>query len=468
MFQKIMNLEYEFPLGFPPEAKDLVEKLLVRVDSRRQNSLLSRFPLIFLLSVQVVDPLKRLGGDPKNGNGIDAIKTHPFFTSHLTNPSGVFPLMTDRMPSASALPESAFEESDSEQDDEDMVEKLGSPGADPIPLNPDNALDLGTRTKIEVPYGSPASTHNNPDSAPPSIPSQSPVDPQKVPFPEHPLDRPIDFSRIWTITPPQIRTGLSQPVPVHRGEFVLDLGTGSGAASSIGTGEEAADGWDGEDGGQASVSDDDLDDGQDDHDETCSSPTSAGVRDLPTGGEFGTGKWSNVLLPSEMILLTSPILQRPSSAAAARSALLRSSKIKFPSKVPSSLNPLNLITSAASVSNPSSATGHSSAGGPAPPTIASAPLPPGTKERTLILTDYPRLLCIKERPKKISIKSEVFLGSALRGGVRKEGVSAFIAVEELGTEGKGFVVKTVSLFLFRFTRVRRDSLTCCLDCIVAA
>lgn len=29
MFQKIINLEYEFPLGFPPDAKDLVEKLLV-------------------------------------------------------------------------------------------------------------------------------------------------------------------------------------------------------------------------------------------------------------------------------------------------------------------------------------------------------------------------------------------------------------------------------------------------------
>lgn len=31
MFQKIINLQYEFPLGFPADAKDLVEKLLVRV-----------------------------------------------------------------------------------------------------------------------------------------------------------------------------------------------------------------------------------------------------------------------------------------------------------------------------------------------------------------------------------------------------------------------------------------------------
>ncbi|GAA5903047.1 PDK1 family serine/threonine-protein kinase [Sporobolomyces salmoneus] len=409
MFQKIMNLEYEFPLGFPPEAKDLVEKLLV------------------------VDPLKRLGGDPKNGNGIEAIKSHPFFTSHLTNPSGAFPLMTSKPASSSALPESAFDESDSEEDEEQLRPSL--------PINTNDNLPLPIRDRIEVPNGSPASLPINPDSAPPSIPSQSPAaDSPRIPVPEHPLDRPIDFSRIWTISPPQIRTGLSQPIPVHRGEFVLDLGgTRSGAASSIGTGEEAADGW--EDGAQASVSDDDQEE-DDDHDETCSSPTSASARDLPSGREFGVGKWSNVLLPSEMILLTSPVLQRPSSAAAARSALLRSSKIKFPSKVPSSLNPLNLITSAASVSNASTATGHSSSGGPVPPTIASAPLPAGTKERTLILTDYPRLLCIKETPKKISIKNEVFLGSALRGGVRREGVSAFIAVEELGTEGKGFVVKT--------------------------
>ncbi|GAA6008515.1 hypothetical protein JCM11491_004505 [Sporobolomyces phaffii] len=416
MFQKIINLEYEFPLGFPPEAKDLVEKLLI------------------------VDPTKRLGGDPKTGNGIEAIKSHPFFASHLTNPSGAFPLMTDKMPSTSALPESAFEESDSE-DEGDRIESIVAPGNVSLPVNENDELggDILRRT-IDVPNGSPTSLPNNPDSAPPSIPSQSPAYSPRLPVPEHPLDRPIDFSRIWTVAPPQLRTGLSQPIPVHRGEFVLDLGTRSGAASSIGTGEEAADGW--EDGGQASVSDDDAEDGQDDHDETCSSPTSASARDLPSGREFGVGKWSNVLLPSETILLTSPILQRPSSAAAARSALLRSGKIKFPSKVPSSLNPLNLITSAASVSNASSATGHSSTGGPAPPTVAPTPLPAGTKERTLILTDYPRLLCIKETPKKISIKNEVFLGSALRGGVRKEGVSAFIAVEEIGTEGRGFVVKT--------------------------
>lgn len=433
------------------------------LDSRQKRRILSRsywyISSIFVRSclitnesshLQIVDPLKRLGGDPKNGNGIEAIKSHPFFTSHLTNPSGAFPLMTNKLPS-SALPD-AF---DSDSEEEERLEKI-FPKGDPIePSESNNSLPIPppSRQQIDIPNGSPAPLPNNPDSAPPSIPSQSPAAYSPLPpVPEHILDRPIDFSTIWTVSPPELRTGLSQPIPVHRGEFVLDLGTGSGAPSSIGTGEEAADSWEegAEDGGQASVSDDELEYGQDDHDETCSSPTSASARDLPSGQEFGVGKWANVLLPSETILLTSPILQRPSSAAAARSALLRSGKIKFPSKVPSSLNPLNLITSSASVSNASSATGHSSQGGPAPPTIAPTILPAGTKERTLILTDYPRLLCIKETPKKISIKNEVFLGSALRGGVRKEGVSAFIAVEEIGKEGKGFVVKTVSSPFFRF------------------
>lgn len=46
-FQKIVNLEYEFPMGFPPVAKDLVERLLV------------------------LDPARRLS--------IDHVKSHPFF-----------------------------------------------------------------------------------------------------------------------------------------------------------------------------------------------------------------------------------------------------------------------------------------------------------------------------------------------------------------------------------------------------
>ena len=46
-FQKIVNLEYEFPKGFPPVAKDLIERLLV------------------------LDPVNRLS--------IEHIKSHPFF-----------------------------------------------------------------------------------------------------------------------------------------------------------------------------------------------------------------------------------------------------------------------------------------------------------------------------------------------------------------------------------------------------
>jgi 3-phosphoinositide dependent protein kinase-1 len=30
MFQKIISLDYEFPAGFPDDAKDLIQRLLVR------------------------------------------------------------------------------------------------------------------------------------------------------------------------------------------------------------------------------------------------------------------------------------------------------------------------------------------------------------------------------------------------------------------------------------------------------
>ncbi|KAI8084701.1 kinase-like domain-containing protein, partial [Halteromyces radiatus] len=53
IFQKIKNLDYEFPEDFPPVAKDLVQKLLV------------------------LDAEKRLGSEAMGG--IDAIKKHPFF-----------------------------------------------------------------------------------------------------------------------------------------------------------------------------------------------------------------------------------------------------------------------------------------------------------------------------------------------------------------------------------------------------
>ncbi|ORX44260.1 kinase-like protein [Hesseltinella vesiculosa] len=53
IFQKIKNLEYEFPDAFPPVAKDLVQRLLV------------------------LAPEKRLGGEALGG--VDAIKNHAFF-----------------------------------------------------------------------------------------------------------------------------------------------------------------------------------------------------------------------------------------------------------------------------------------------------------------------------------------------------------------------------------------------------
>jgi len=57
-WQKVKALEYSFPEGFDPDARDLVEKLLVR------------------------NPLERLGcGEPGSSNDIAALKAHPFFQS---------------------------------------------------------------------------------------------------------------------------------------------------------------------------------------------------------------------------------------------------------------------------------------------------------------------------------------------------------------------------------------------------
>lgn len=53
IFQKIQKLEYEFPDGFDPVARDLVEKLLV------------------------IEPTRRLGCDELGG--IEKLKSHPFF-----------------------------------------------------------------------------------------------------------------------------------------------------------------------------------------------------------------------------------------------------------------------------------------------------------------------------------------------------------------------------------------------------
>ncbi|EKM80833.1 hypothetical protein AGABI1DRAFT_36927, partial [Agaricus bisporus var. burnettii JB137-S8] len=57
-WQKIKKLEYSFPEGFDDEAKDLIQKLLVR------------------------EPAERLGvGSPGSENDIQALKDHHFFTS---------------------------------------------------------------------------------------------------------------------------------------------------------------------------------------------------------------------------------------------------------------------------------------------------------------------------------------------------------------------------------------------------
>lgn len=53
-FQKILKMEYEFPEGFPADAKDLVEKLLV------------------------LDHTKRIGANDK-GATYESIRNHPFF-----------------------------------------------------------------------------------------------------------------------------------------------------------------------------------------------------------------------------------------------------------------------------------------------------------------------------------------------------------------------------------------------------
>ena len=57
-FQKIKQLDYSFPDGFDPEAKDLVQKILVR------------------------DPAERLGaGLPGSSNSMEALRAHPYFST---------------------------------------------------------------------------------------------------------------------------------------------------------------------------------------------------------------------------------------------------------------------------------------------------------------------------------------------------------------------------------------------------
>ncbi|XP_034251085.1 3-phosphoinositide-dependent protein kinase 1 [Thrips palmi] len=75
IFQKILKLEYEFPDGFSPSARDLVEKLLV------------------------IDPKQRLGANDCPGEGYPSVRAHPFFqgidfkTLSETNPPPIYPYL---------------------------------------------------------------------------------------------------------------------------------------------------------------------------------------------------------------------------------------------------------------------------------------------------------------------------------------------------------------------------------------
>ncbi|GEM12600.1 3-phosphoinositide dependent protein kinase-1 [Rhodotorula toruloides] len=452
MFQKIINLEYEFPLGFPADAKDLVEKLLV------------------------VDPKARLGGDPAKGNGIEQVKNHPFFTSHIA-PSASPPISPIRAgdtpspveaPGAKSVASSVSTGGQRTSGEEEKSTPASSVHEPFSELSPDLAsqktpVDALTGATAALAISTPEQTP--PMTATPHAELATPEETSVAPTP-HPLDAPVDWSTIWVVQPPQIKTGLTPPAPTIRGEFVL-LGENEGADSSqalstAGTGltggrSYAESGVQREEDAESDFGDRGSVSEEDDGDDVGSSPTSANDGDLPA---TGPGKWAGVLLPSETILMLSPVLQKPSSsAAAARTAILsRSSRIKLPR------NPLTLISSAASAASappssqsspqngtiplPSPSSGGSASsfhplGGAAVAAANSPPTPPpGSKPRTLILTDYPRLLCIKETPDYITVKSEVFLGSALRGGVKKEGASAFVAVEPSSKDSRGFTVKT--------------------------
>jgi hypothetical protein len=76
IFQKILKLEYEFPNGFSPLARDLVEKLLV------------------------LDPSQRLGAqDLAASPRYDSIRSHPFYkgidfdTLHKRTPPTIYPYL---------------------------------------------------------------------------------------------------------------------------------------------------------------------------------------------------------------------------------------------------------------------------------------------------------------------------------------------------------------------------------------
>ncbi|KAM0786244.1 hypothetical protein ACM66B_007044 [Microbotryomycetes sp. NB124-2] len=251
MFQKIINLEYEFPLGFPADAKDLIEKLLV------------------------VDPRERLGGGPE---GVEAIKFHSFFT-------------------------------------------------------------------------------NEPS--------------------------PVDWSTIWTVDPPEMQTGLSEPKAPVKGEFVLlnefdDNGVFSEEDEGGLDGQTRTNGV-GADGARQST------DEGDSALRKSESVESRRFAESDSGlSDHGSSKWSGVLFPSETITFASPVQVKRGLF---------------------------------------------------------------TKQRSLILTDHPRLICIKDAPTKVTLKNEIYLGKSLRGGVTKQGAVAFVKAE---SEGDKVLVVRTSLRNYKF------------------
>lgn len=62
-----------------------------------------------------------------------------------------------------------------------------------------------------------------------------------------------------------------------------------------------------------------------------------------------------------------------------------------------------------------------------------------SKKRTLILTDYPRLICIKETVHRVTLKSETFLSTASGSGK-----PTFLRADAEGD--KVFYVRTVRSF----------------------
>lgn len=194
----------------------------------------------------------------------------------------------------------------------------------------------------------------------------------------------INFSTIWTVEPPRIETGLAQPKIEQKGEFVL-----------VEKFDDREDDYSQE---QSRMSCDE------DDDQRVALPLQEMI-DIRRRPVERVTKWydsrllnvslprlgtnsafvirSNLLHPNETILLSSPVIDRSS---------------------------FHLFS----------------------------------KKRTLILTDYPRLICIKETSSRVTIKCEIMLGypqgPSLIGVGDEPGCAKFAKVEREGE--KMFVVRS--------------------------